>query len=225
MKLASVLVFVFSITQAGFAQDDTSTSKPEIDPDLRVQVKLNNGAFITGIAKEGRLIERLKRGGFRTLADKKDPHSGIRVWNYRRTIGYIFLKYRTVEVVKVLGVLTQEEKRLLEESLARAAEVRRSKSRTGADGGSVKLEGLTKSEHGLLKKFDPGKGWSPERFGEIQRRRIVLNQKPSRKEEEFCDVYTEWESAFKKWSLARQAATREESKNSGTTKDTRSTGN
>ncbi len=195
MKQLTLMALILAAV-AGRPAMATEDSKP----DLHVQVKLLNGAAITGIALGGRLVERHVRGLFKESQDSADRRAGIRVYYYRNANGFIFLPYRTIKQVHVLGELTQEQKEALEKVVA-AAERQEARTRTSSTPtvGTKPTPGrLSEKERQLLTRFDPSKGWSAKRYGEIQRRRIVLKRQPTELEDEFCTFYLEWEAAYKK---------------------------
>ena len=114
---------------------------------------------------EGRLVEVRVRGFFKTAEDAKSPRAGIRVFYYRNANGFIFLPYRTIKEVVVLGKLTKEQKEALETAVAASERAAARGRKKTVDGSTPKpeLSGLTEKERELLTKFDPAKGWSAER--------------------------------------------------------------
>jgi hypothetical protein len=185
--------------------------------DERVQVVLKNGHSLIGVAKSGVRCERLVRGKFKPCDDSAERSAGIRVWYYQDLDGYIFLEARHLDRVEVLGTLTAEESRSLAEAVAAAHGVRvhRDPGAPAAkrtDGGpdsrpipAPEVSGITAEEKALLDRFPPAKGWSPEKFGELQRRKIVLHVNPTSEEQAFIDGFPAFQVAWKKW-LATQPA-------------------
>jgi hypothetical protein len=181
--------------------------------DERVQVLLKNGHQMIGIAKAGIRCERLVRGNFKPGDDPTDRSSGIRVWYYQDLDGYIFLETRTLERVEVLGTLTSEESRALSEAIAAAHGSRidapssrpsttTAKPVAGSDSRPAPQtdpNGLTAAEKVLLDRFPPDKGWCPEKFGELQRKKIVLHVNPSDEEQAFIDDFPAFQGAWRKW--------------------------
>jgi hypothetical protein len=189
--------------------------------DERVQVVLRNGHSLIGIARAGVRRERLVRGNFKPCSDPADRSSGIRVWYYQDLDGYIFLETRHLERVDVLGNLTAEESRALGEAIAAAhgTRVTGSSSRPAARGevGASSRPtpvadsfGMTGEERALLDRFPPDRGWSPEKFGELQRKKIVLHVNPSTEEQTFIDQFPTFQTAWKKWLATQPAATVED---------------
>lgn len=105
----------------------------------KLQVKLVNGRTIIGVAKNGRLFERIvlqvakpsefekklerkynikaSRGMSQRFVDSKSdrPDVGLRLWHHDATGGYIFLLYRDIVSVKRLRIITPAELRELDE--------------------------------------------------------------------------------------------------------------
>jgi hypothetical protein len=185
--------------------------------DERVQVFLKNGHSLVGIVRGGARIERLVRGRFVPSDDKTVRLAGVRVWYYQDLDGYIFLEYKSLERIEVLGVLTSDESRALADAVA-AARWSRSTSNVASSRPSTPDRGddgdkpaddvagaFSAEEKALLDAYPPEKGWNPDRFGEIQRRKIVLHVNPTSEEQGFVDVFPSFQAAFRKWE-AQQAA-------------------
>jgi len=184
------------------------------EPDLRVQVDLKNGSSISGVARGGVMLERKTRRGYYRTKDKSDRRSGIRIWHYRNTNGFIFITYRRIKGVRILGKLSREESLALRraaEKVEKEPSVSVSRGKEG-EAQPLDLSGLEASERDLLVEFDPRRGWGATRYGEIQRRRIILGYEPTKREERFCDVFMEWHAAFKKWSTTKRAASKGKTK-------------
>jgi hypothetical protein len=210
MRSISIVILFASLA---WAQDP---STPE-GRDERVQVQLKNGHSMIGIAKAGVRCERLVRGNFKPAGDAPDRSSGIRVWYYQDLDGYIFLEQKGLERVDVLGTLSHEESRALSDAIsaargariqvASAAASRPSPSSSKKDGETASESrpapkdgnGYTAHERALLDRFPPDKGWNPEKFGELQRRKIVLHVNPSAEEQAFVDEFPTFQDAWKKW--------------------------
>jgi hypothetical protein len=208
-------ILSFLVIASFLAAQDAPSQEPR---DERVQVLLKNGHSMIGIAKAGVRCERLVRGNFKPCSDLADRSAGVRVWYYQDLDGYIFLDSRVLERIEVLGKLTPEESRALADAIAmahRSRIVQLPTSRPAARGedgtGSrpapvVDPNALTSDERALLERFPPEKGWSPEKFGELQRRKIVLHVAPSKEEQSFVDRFPDFQTAWKKW-LATQPTT------------------
>jgi hypothetical protein len=187
--------------------------------DERVQVLLKNGHSLIGIAKSGVRCERLVRGKFQSCSNPQERAAGIRVWYYQDLDGYIFLETRQLERVEVLGTLSAEESRALFDAVAAAhgSRVQRDPAPVAADrrpdGGpdsrpapAPEVSGFTAEEKAIVDRFPPDKGWSPEKFGELQRRKIVLHVNPTAEEQAFIDAFPTFQVAWRKW-LATQPRT------------------
>ncbi|HYC76774.1 MAG TPA: hypothetical protein VEI02_04010 [Planctomycetota bacterium] len=201
-------------------------SRPADPPDQRVAVTLKNGEKLTGIAVRGVLCERLDRGHFAPCEDPKAAKTGIRLWYYRDLDGYVFLENPLVTKIETLGPLSRDQSRDLVDAVGTAREGREAANRErvaakrkaaeSRPAPAPDVEGppaepkpdpndLTEEERALLAKFPPESGWSPEKFGEIKRRMIVLDVYPNPAEQEFLDHFPAWRSAVIKHA-AKEAA-------------------
>lgn len=181
------------------AAQDSATA-----PDLRVQVALKNGSSIVGIAPGGCLSERPSRAGYESCPDREERKSGIRIWYYRNLDGFIFLPHKTVGDVKVLNALDPAESKILRDAAARARKEPKAAGRSEEPREAAAPGDLSAEEAGLLKLFPPDRGWSPDRYGEIQRRRIVNDVQPTGEEARFVESYAAWEKALKRSLAAKQ---------------------
>jgi hypothetical protein len=196
LVLATSSLFIRATAQEGAAPPSA---------DLRIQVNLKNGASIVGIAPGGCLSERAGRTGYETTDDRSDRRSGVRVWYYRNLDGFLFLSFRTIEEIKILNALNPKESRILREAAARARKPsdRRAQGAESPGGEKMRAEqpaaGESSAEDAaVLKEFPPEQGWSAERYGEIQRRRIVNDVQPTGEEARFVEVFSAWERAVRK---------------------------
>jgi hypothetical protein len=204
---------------AAFAAAQESRPAHADPPDVRVRVSLQNGETLTGVAKRGVTAEVLEGGRFSETADVALPKAGLRLWYYRDLDGYLFLEYKRIANVEALGSLTREQSKELADAIAsakrvrdearRAAEAARKKAEEEAqegpesrpsDEGAQKPQGpeLTAEEKALLDRFPPTEGWSPESFGELKRRSIVLDVYPNKNERDFLESFEEWRKAYAK---------------------------
>ncbi len=178
--------------------------------DERVQVVLKNGHTMVGVAKSGLRCERQVHGRFMACNDNDDRAAGIRLWYYQNLDGYIFLDRKALDHVDVLGLLTPDESRELAAAMsaanagsggARAASRPSSRPSPQPDRPST-TDGATYSdeERALLIQFPPEKGWGPEKFGELQRRKIVMHVNPSVEEQAFVDAFPRYQVAWRKWA-------------------------
>ncbi len=162
-------------------------------PDLRVRVTLKNGAILSGVAKQGRLVERPRPPGYESSSDTTDRSSGLRLWSYRGSAGYIFLPYRSILEVTELGPVDRAPAD--DGSTSLLSRQRRAAPKATVDAGRGKGEARPKSSDSLLREFPPDAGWSARRLGDIQRRRIVLEIPPTPRERRFVQIYEEWSAA------------------------------
>lgn len=221
MQLTNILFSLALLAVlAGAGHSQKLTAEATRPPDLRVHAQLNNGHSIIGVALGSRLSEKSTRRGYSPTEDRKHRKSGVRVWYYRNLDGFIFLPHKTVEKLEVLGKLSSADSRALRTAVSAArkarasaakakAEAAKAKAKPGGEPGEKPGEGggdvLTSAEQALLKEFPPDKGWSAERFGEIQRRKIVLHINPSSQEQKFIEVFQDWAKAHKKWQRMKDA--------------------
>jgi hypothetical protein len=210
------------VLAAAVGAASAQSSRPASDPasDERVSVTLKNGESLTGIALRGVKNERLVAGRFEPAKDATGPKTGVRLYYYRELDGYLFLEHKQIEKLEVLDTLTREQSKELADAMAAArrgreaarkavdAARRESESRPSPEEGDVPEdkpkrtgpEPLTEDEKALLTKFPPSEGWSPETFGELKRRSIVLHVYPNANEQEFLDNFASWQKAWTKWS-------------------------
>lgn len=184
----------------------TASAQKTKRPDLRVQVELKNGSALIGVAQHGRLVERLHRGGYVATEQKSSRRAGIRVWYFRNQRGFIFVPYRNISKVTELGVLTADDTVALKAAVRQAEQSRKVAKPLvpvkSVDPKSDKPDDaptpLSEEERRLLEEFPPSKGWSAERFGEIQRKKIVLKRQPTVGEKKFVKNFEAWDRAQKK---------------------------
>ncbi len=175
--------------------------------DVRVQVTDLKGEPFTGIARGGVTVEVSRRGQFTKGDDKKAKGAGIRLWYWRDLDGYVFLEYSRIKSTSILGELSVEESAAL---LKAMTVTRTPASRPTRVTESVPVPESRPAEPtpdpadaAILKEFPIDEGWNPERFGEIQRRRIVLHINPTKKEQEFVDRFDEFRTAYDKAEAAK----------------------
>jgi hypothetical protein len=91
---------------------------------VRVRVKLRNGERLEGVVKNGRFVERPAGLEF-IRSDMKVKGSGIRIFFYNGTSGYIFIPYRSIKSYRVLQRLSElEVKSIHDEMRAKEAKAR-----------------------------------------------------------------------------------------------------
>ena len=221
MRIATVCCGIVLLVATGRAQD--SRPGPVRPADERVLVTLKNGETLTGVAPQGIKIERLVGGRFLPSKDVRELKAGIRVWYYRDLDGYLFLEHRQVASVEVLDRLTPEQSKELSDAMAagrrgrddarRAATLARraAESRPTPEEGdepAPKPEApkpLSETDMAVLAQFPPEEGWTPEKFGELKRRSIVLHVYPNANEQAFLDGFETWRGAFERWSALEAA--------------------
>ena len=112
----------------------------QVKSHVRVQVRLKNGNRLTGVVKDGRLVERVD--GLRFVdADARDDGAGIRLWYSAGTRSYVFVPFGSLRSYKVVQRLSQKqileiekEMRMAEELAAERAARAARKARAGDKG-------------------------------------------------------------------------------------------
>src|SRR5262245_2541812 len=114
MILRALLAAVLAVVSASalLAQSPAVDRRVTLT-DLRIQASLKNGATIVGIAPGGCLAERLSQRGYEAADDVSDRKTGVRIWYYRNMDGFLFVPYRTVKDLEILGALEPIESKVL----------------------------------------------------------------------------------------------------------------
>lgn len=103
----------------------------QVKSHVRVRVRLKNGNRLTGVVKDGRLVERVD--GLRFVdADAREAGAGIRLWYSGGTRSYIFIPFDGLKNYEVVQRLSQKqlmqievEMRMAEKHSAERAEAER----------------------------------------------------------------------------------------------------
>lgn len=125
----SALPFVVSLVVASLAaQDPARPAEPkrdrtevharemrdqiengkQIESHVRVSVRLKNGNRLSGVVKDGRLVERVD--GLRFVdASAKDPGAGIRLWYSNGGRNFVFVPFTDLAEYEVLQRLSQKQ--------------------------------------------------------------------------------------------------------------------
>jgi len=113
---------------------------------VRVRVRLRNGNRLTGVVKDGRLVERVD--GLRFVeAQARERGAGIRLWYSGGTRSYIFVPFDSLKGYEVVQRLSQKQLQQIEKEMQmaekRAAERKRREAlrangKAGADAGQTK---------------------------------------------------------------------------------------
>ena len=120
------------------------TAGRQVKAHVKVQIRLQNGNRLSGVVKDGRLVERVD--GLRFVdANARDAGAGIRVWYSGGTRSYIFVPFASLKNYQVVQRLSQKQLMELEramqmtEKLAkeRAVKADRQAKKTPSDVGSV----------------------------------------------------------------------------------------
>jgi hypothetical protein len=223
---ASLLALVVLTTTAASAGDEVE--------ELHVTVHLLTGAKIEGIVRGG--LEVLVNGSFRPVSDATSPAAGYRIWYTTGTNGFIFVHHRDIVRIENRGAVTNEQRKQLENALARLREVaeqgrqrareelRSLEERQKAEDEEEKVAAAAEAEEAeqkkaeekaqrlkaLIERFAPPE-WTPDRREKIERNRVVLGLPPSAEEQEWLDSYDEWKQAYDLWEKEQAEGTAEES--------------
>lgn len=96
---------------------------------VKVRVRLKNGNRLTGVVKNGRLVERLE--GLRFVeAEAGERGAGIRLWYTSGTRSQVFVPFADLHDYEVVQSLTREELKRIEARLQQPARVRRAPAAT-----------------------------------------------------------------------------------------------
>lgn len=98
---------------------------------VKVRARLKNGNRLTGIVKDGRLVERVD--GLRFVeADAGERGAGVRLWYTSNTRSHVFVPFTDLKDYEVIQSLTAQELRSIEERLQRPQRVRGAPEATSA---------------------------------------------------------------------------------------------
>lgn len=122
------------------------TNGRQVKSHVKVRVRLNNGNRLTGVVKDGRLVERVD--GLRFVdAQALDTGAGIRLWYSGGTRSYIFVPFKSLknyEVVQRLSaqqLLAIETEMQMAEKRAREREARALRRARGSATGDTTAPG------------------------------------------------------------------------------------
>jgi hypothetical protein len=190
---------------------------------VRVMVRLKNGNRLTGVVKDGRLVERVD--GLRFVdASAQEKGAGIRLWYTGGTRNYVFIPFGDFADYEVLQQLSNKQLQGIEDEMQmedrraadRAAAARPpapdtqpAPSTEQAPKPTVKTDDKDKPKtddaksdldqqkawFGLLQDYPPSAGWCKAKRDEIARRFVVIGAKPSDFEQRFVDKFDDWMQA------------------------------
>jgi hypothetical protein len=229
-------------------EDDTggaTGAKAEIDTNVDVrgnsfEIKLVQGARISGVLPSGKRWERLDQFGEYEECEENAKGAGLRLHYVLGMEGEIFIKRLDIAEIKDLGALSDEQKRLirdqviaqrkklieerekaLREELRRMAEEQREADARAAEASGRKkaeeravTEAEIKKGEDLLKKFSPDT-WSEQRAKDILHREIVNGIFRNAEEREFIDNLPAWKAALER---RKEAEAKEKGETGGETK-------
>jgi len=102
------------------------TNGRQVKSHVKVRVRLNNGNRLTGVVKDGRLVERVD--GLRFVdAGALDAGAGIRLWYSGGTRSYIFVPFQSLKNYEVVQRLSAQQLLTIETEMKMAE--RRAKER------------------------------------------------------------------------------------------------
>ena len=92
----------------------------QVKSHVRVRVRLRNGNRLTGVVKDGRLVERVD--GLRFVdALALDTGAGIRLWYSGGTQSYVFIPFASLKSYEVVQRLSQEQLLAIENEMQMSA--------------------------------------------------------------------------------------------------------
>jgi hypothetical protein len=191
----------------------------------RAEIRMRNGMVLSGVVK-GRSFEVLRGSHFYPAESADEPGGGIRLWYALGLNGFFFVRHDSVEEIRFLGALSEEEVAKiaadLEDAKARgemeririAAEMAAKKVAAKEDGEGEAQEPAPapaaeeapkrldadrlQKVRDLLKLYPPSE-WKPSRLEEIKRRIVILDVFPSEEERGFIDNYDLWLEGWRLW--------------------------
>lgn len=192
---------------------------------VRVTVRLKNGNRVSGVVKDGFVVERVD--GMRFIESEANADgAGVRIYTYSGKRNYVFLSFSEMQEYRInqrmtTAELQSYERRMRESEDAQrrqqdeqAAEVQPAPSTEGAttpaDGTQPtdKPKGEPAAEKkpasvtdelqamfALLQEYPPAEGWNAQKRDEISRRKAVIGANPSAKEQKFVEKFGDWQRA------------------------------
>lgn len=141
---------------------------------VRVRVRLSNGNRLTGVVKDGRLVERVD--GLRFVeAQARDRGAGIRLWYTGGTRSYIFVPFDSLKNYEVVQRLSQKQLMEIEKEMQmaekraaerKAAAARRANGKAKGDAKSTTAPGQPQQPAGNAPPTIEGLGtWKPGKPG------------------------------------------------------------
>ncbi len=190
---------------------------------VRVVVRLKSGYRLSGVVKNGRLVERVDGLHF-VSAQQSTTGAGVRIWYHDDTNSYIFIPFSNIKAYTVGERLTSGQVHAIEKELikeARVAEMQRrekvakAKAKKAAEMADAERQADATKANGapeapkpvqptpeeaqllsLLEEFPPEAGWGPEKAAELQRRKVAVGAYPNAKEKRFLENLTRWQQAL-----------------------------
>lgn len=124
---------------------------------VRVRVRLKNGAKMQGVVKSGRFIERAEGIEF-VESERTDPDAGIRIWYFDDTSSFIFLRWAEIDTHKIIAKLTDAEVKAFELEVAERERKRAEERQASGAKDKVGESGKPEAESGAA----PGKEGEPK---------------------------------------------------------------
>lgn len=140
---------------------------------VKVRVRLDNGSRLTGVVKDGRLVERVDGLHF-VRADADERGAGIRLYYTSGTRGFVFVPFASLKSYEVLQRLSQQQVQQVEAEMQRAeqrAEERRARAaeleKVAAASAAPTVPAAPTAPPATLRNPPPGPadlaGWQPTR--------------------------------------------------------------
>ena len=98
---------------------ESITKGRQVKAHVKVVVRLKNGNRLTGVVKDGRLVERVD--GLRFVdAQARDQGAGIRLWYSGGTRNYVFVPFLSLKSYEVVQRLSQKQLTQIEDEMQMA---------------------------------------------------------------------------------------------------------
>jgi len=201
-------------------------TKADIKAVLKIRTYAGRPVLFSGVIRNGKLIERLIDRRFVPQKTVGHPRCGVRIWWAGNSDGYIFFRYSTIETLTITGKLSAEERREIMRRL-KAKREGRTLDEPKKDAPSNVLDaahlekienmGNAEREAFLLTRFPPDKGWSPKRYRELKRSKIIDQVTLSPEQELFVKYFRQLEDA--RYQMLRDAPRKVEKFEPGSAED------
>ncbi len=203
-----VLLSLILIAPFGFGQDKKADSSVKMEGPsgfVKVEIILDNEAVFQGLVDKDRMVEVVKRHRYVRLKShqRKRFGAGVRLWYYDGLAGFLFFPYRHIAEVKMGKELSMRQLALVE---SKASELRAKREQAAAERAKAKMvvaakkanaSPLDDASQALLDRWSPQKGWTEEKFGDMQKRAITEGYEFSTEEAAWAKIYPDWLKALR----------------------------